>query len=101
MKSTRHPTWSGESTPLGKCPRARPLAAGRRDRPCLGFAEQLGQEFLKLLERSLDMRQIAMKLAVGHASESPFNTELLEEGRAILFYALELAGTKLPVSRFT
>lgn len=65
--------------------------------PCLGFAEQLGTELLKLLQRDLDLRALAMKLAVGCVDSMPFSDELINAGRELLFTALEFAGSKLPV----
>ena len=68
-----------------------------KERPSLGFAEQLGKEYTKLLNQSLDLRQVALQLAVGKLEKSPFCDELVQEGRELLFCALEFAGTKLPV----
>lgn len=65
--------------------------------PCLGFAEQLGTELRKLLQRDLDLRALAMKLAVGCVDSMPFSDELINAGRELLFTALEFAGSKLPV----
>ena len=38
-----------------------------------------------------------MQLALGRLEKSPFRDELVQEGRELLFCALELVGTKLPV----
>lgn len=65
--------------------------------PCLGFAEQLGAELLKLLQSELDLRTLAMKLAVGCVDSMPFSDDLINAGRDLLFTALEFAGSKLPV----
>ena len=65
--------------------------------PCLGFAEQIGVELLKILRSHLDMRALAMKLAVGRVQSTPFSDELISAGRELLFTALEFAGSKLPV----
>lgn len=65
--------------------------------PCLGFAEQLGVELLKILRGHLGLRALAMKLAVGRVDSLPFSDELVSEGQELLFTALELAGSKLPV----
>ena len=68
-----------------------------KERPSLGFAEQLGKEYTKLLIQNLDLRRVALQLAVGKLEKSPFCDELVQEGRELLFCALEMAGTKLPV----
>ena len=52
---------------------------------------------LKLLQRDLDLRALAMKLAVGCVDSMPFSDELINAGREFLFTALEFAGSKLPV----
>ena len=54
-------------------------------------------ELLKLLRDHLDLRALAMKLAVGRVESLPFSDELISDGRELLFTALELAGSKLPV----
>ena len=68
-----------------------------RECASLGFAEQLGKEYTKLLNQNLDVRQVALQLALGRLEKSPFCDELVQEGRELLFCALELVGTKLPV----
>ena len=67
------------------------------DTPSLGFAELLAVELLKILSASVDIRRLAMKLAAGKVAECPFSEELVNEGRELLFLALEMAGTELPV----
>ena len=67
------------------------------DTPSLGFAERLAVELLKILSASVDIRRLAMKLAAGKVAECPFSEELVNEGRELLFLALEMAGTELPV----
>lgn len=68
-----------------------------RECASLGFAEQLGKEYTKLLNQNLDVRQVALQLALGRLEKFSFCYELVQEGRELLFCALELVGTKLPV----
>ena len=67
------------------------------DTTALGFMETLGTELEKLLSRSCDLRKLAMQLAAGRVLECPFTSDVVAEGRELIFTALEFAGTKLPV----
>ena len=69
--------------------------------PSLGFAESLGKELLKILVRHVDLVSLAAKLSLGKVSDNPFSSEVLDEGRELLFNALEFAGAKLPVRERT
>ena len=84
---------------LGRwCPSRRRCA---EDTPSLGFAESLGKELLKILVRRVDLVSLAAKLSLGKVSDNPFSSEVLAEGRELLFTALEYAGAKLPVRERT
>ena len=63
----------------------------------LGFAESLGEELLKILARHMDLKSLTAKLVQGKITANPFNSNLIAEGRELLFTALEYTGAKLPV----
>ena len=85
---------------FGLCSPGRWPPSKRRcaaDTSSLGFAKSLGKELRKLLAQKLDARALAFKLATGTLHNCPFSDELIQDGRELLFTALEMAGCKLPV----
>ena len=88
----------GLCSPGRWCPSRRRCAG---DMPSLGCAESLGKELLKILVRHVDLVSLAAKLSLGKVSDNPFSSEVLDEGRELLFNALEFAGAKLPVRERT
>ena len=67
------------------------------DTPSLAFAKALGVELLKLLNSKLNIRELMFKLAAGKVTACPLDAELIEDGRELIFKALEYVGTQLPV----
>eukprot|EP00435_Cladocopium_sp_Y103_P010320 s1590_g2.t1 len=59
--------------------------------------EAMGAELEKLRGRSCDLRRLGMQLATGRISECPFTSDVVAEGRELIFTGLEFAGAKLPV----
>ena len=85
---------------FGLCSPGRWQPSMRRcadDTPSLAFAEALGVELLKLLNSKLNIRELMFKLAAGKVTACPFDAELIEDGRELIFKALEYVGTQLPV----
>ncbi|OLP92219.1 hypothetical protein AK812_SmicGene26002 [Symbiodinium microadriaticum] len=66
---------------------------GPRDTPSLS----LGEELLKTLARHMDLKSLTAKLVQGKITANPFSSNLIAEGRELLFTALEYTGAKLPV----
>ena len=71
----------------------------------LAFWEALGTELEKKLQTFCDVRLLAMKLGAGKVNDCPFPRAAVEEGRQLVFVALEMAGAKLdghgrPISHF-
>ena len=78
---------------FGLCSPGRWPPSKRRcaaDTSSLGFAKSLGKELRKLLAQKLDARALAFKLATGTLHNCPFSDELIQDGRELLFTALEM-----------
>ena len=81
---------------FGLCSPGRWLPSRRRcaqDTPSLS----LGEELLKTLARHMDLKSLTAKLVQGKITANPFSSNLIAEGRELLFTALEYTGAKLPV----
>ena len=67
----------------------------------LGFLEELGGELENLLCRHSDVQQLASSFADGKVVSCPFSAALIQEGRDVIFKALDSVGPKLPVRERT
>ena len=63
----------------------------------LRFLEELGGELESLLCRFLDVQQLASSFADGKVVSCPFSAALIQEGRDLIFKALDSVGPTLPV----
>ena len=68
-----------------------------KDVSSLRFLEELGGELECLLCRFLDVQQLASSFADGKVVSCPFSAALIQEGRDLIFKALDSVGPTLPV----